>query len=102
MKTMVYAVYDSKTEMYSTPHFIVNKGTALRSWVDAANAPDSHIAKHPGDYTMFEIGTWDDVRGEIVMHHAKISLGTALEFKKAHSGLQAMMQDESTLNGANA
>lgn len=82
MKIHIYSVYDSKTEVYGQPNFMLNKGTALRAWQDAANDPQSTISKHPADFTMFEIGYWDDDTGTIVMHPAKISLGTALEFIK--------------------
>lgn len=87
MKIMVFSVYDSKTEVYGQPNFMVNRGAALRAWIDACNDPNTQIFKHPGDFTMFEIGEWDDEKGEIKMHPAKISLGVATEFKKQEIGL---------------
>jgi len=80
MKIAMYSVYDSKTNVFAQPNFLINRGAALRAWADACNDPQSNISKHPGDYTIFEIGTWDDETGTIEMHPAKISLGTAVEF----------------------
>lgn len=82
MTMMIYAIYDSKTEIYSQPHFLINKGTASRAWADAANDPQSPFSKHPADYTMFEIGHYNDITGNITMHQAKIPIGSALEFRQ--------------------
>ena len=82
MKIMIYSVYDIKTKVFGQPNFMLNKGAALRAWQDAANDQQSNIGKHPADYTMFEIGEWDDETGQVKMHPTKINLGTALEFKR--------------------
>lgn len=82
MKIMIYSVYDSKTGVFGQPNFLINRGAALRAWQEAANDPQSNICKYPSDFTMFEIGYWEDETGTITMLDAKISLGTALEFKR--------------------
>lgn len=100
MKIHIYTVYDSKTGVYGQPNFMINRGAALRAWQEAANDPQSNIGKHPADFSMFEIGVWDDESGIITMHEAKINLGTALEFRKpevpAHPlmNLQSLNQTE--------
>ena len=38
----------------------------------------------PGDYTLFELGEYDDCTGQMTMHEAKISLGTATEFIRSN------------------
>jgi len=81
MKISIFSVYDSKTEIFSTPSFLLNKGTALRAILEAANDPSSSLSKYPADFTVFELGVFDDVEGTITMHPAKISLGTILEHK---------------------
>lgn len=82
MKIMMYSVYDSKTGVFGQPNFLINRGAALRAWQEAANDNQSNIGKYPADFTMFEIGYWDDETGNVSMHHTKVSLGTALEFKR--------------------
>lgn len=100
MKAMIYAVYDAKAEVYSQPHFLLNRGTAFRAWEEAANDNSTQIGKYPADFTMFEIGEWDDQTGTITMLKAKISLGTALELKKQTQspGLKMTEAMQDTLN----
>lgn len=78
----VYTVYDSKAECYMQPFFMMNKGTALRAWQNTVNDQSTEFNRHPEDYTLFEIGEFDQEKGIVIPHEAKISLGTALEFKK--------------------
>lgn len=80
MKIKIYSVYDAKTKVYGQPNFLLNMGAATRAWTEAANDRTMSIGRHPADYTMFEIGEWDDESGVIKMHEAKISLGCAIEF----------------------
>lgn len=73
-------VYDSKTESYSAPQSFITRGEALRGWGALANDKGTQIGKYPADYTLFEVGTFDDQKGTVNPNHALVSLGTALEF----------------------
>nr|QJB19163.1 MAG: nonstructural protein [Microvirus sp.] len=64
-----------------TPFFMRSKGEALRSWQQVANDESTSMCKFPGDFSLFEIGEFDDENAEIKMHDSKMNLGTALEFK---------------------
>ena len=79
MTQKVFTVYDSKAEAYLRPFFTPTKGLALRSFADAANDPREPVGKYPGDYTLFELGEYDDATGIITMHESKINMGTANE-----------------------
>jgi hypothetical protein len=83
MELKVFSVYDSKAGFYGNPIYLHTKGEALRTWEDAANDPQSQIGKYPADFTLFEIGEFDNVTGEVAMYESKTSLGTAIEFKKS-------------------
>lgn len=78
----MYMIYDSKTECFAQPAFFPNKGTALRAVMEAAHDSQTNLAKYPGDFTVFEVGEFDDNRGVIDMYPAKINLGTVLEFQR--------------------
>lgn len=67
----VFSIWDSKAEVYSQPHFIRTKGEAIRSLTEAVNQQDHSFSKHAEDYSLFEIGTWDDTTGELIPHEAK-------------------------------
>ena len=70
----VFTVYDSKAEAYYQPHYNSATGAAIRNFTDAVNNSETTFSKHPEDYTLFEIGTFDDGKGTVTMHHAHVSL----------------------------
>jgi len=76
----IFTVYDSKTELFMQPFFMPTTGQALRSFEDTCNDESTLFAKHPADFTLFEIGTYDDTNCAIVKHDAMVNLGTALEY----------------------
>ncbi len=78
----IFAVYDSKAEVYSTPMFMRNKGEALRSWADICNDDKAVYNKHPQDYSLFHIGTFSETTGEIIPLATPSSLGLAQEFTR--------------------
>lgn len=80
MKLKIFAVYDSKAEAYARPFFDQATGAAVRSFAEIANDKNHPIGKHPGDYTLFEIGEYNDQNGEIKNNDANVALGAAIEF----------------------
>lgn len=59
----VFAVYDLKAEFFMQPYFSESVGGAVRAFGDAANDKNSPLSKHPSDYQLFEIGSFDNVKG---------------------------------------
>ena len=78
----IYVVFDSKAEAYNTPFFMGAKGEAIRGFETEANNLQSMIGQHPSDFTLFELGTYDEKTAKFQMHKTPISLGVAIEFKK--------------------
>ena len=81
MVTKLFMIYDSKAEVYLKPFDFRTIGEAIRWFLDVGKQ-DAPWGKHPADYTLFEVGTFDCESGMIEMHDAKINLGTALENNK--------------------
>lgn len=81
----VFSVYDSKVEAYLPPLFMKSRGEFLRSFSEAVNDSNSNLSKYSGDYTAFELGTWDDSRSLFDLYVTPISLGVGIEFKKSES-----------------
>jgi hypothetical protein len=79
---MVYVVYDSKAEAYLNPLFFQSKGVAIRSFTEAANDKESQMGKYPGDYTLFELGSYDPLTAKFDLHASPVSVGVAIEFVK--------------------
>lgn len=56
----MYVIYDSKAEVYNRPFFLINDDIALRSALDLIQDTQTDLHRHPADFTMFKIGTYDD------------------------------------------
>lgn len=69
MQLHVVCLYDSKALAYNLPQFVQSIGGAVRSFADEINraAPDNVLFNHPGDFVLFEMGTYDDSDGKITM-----------------------------------
>ena len=80
MLLKIFTVYDAKAEAYMQPFFMQSTGQALRSFEDTVNNPESIFNKHAEDFTIFEIGTFEDSNAFFQMHESKIPLGTAIEY----------------------
>lgn len=79
----IYAVYDSKAQSYTTPFFDHAEGRALRTFADCCNDDGHQFGKHPEDYTLFNLGQYDDSTGTITQDKiSSIATGiTLLEAK---------------------
>jgi len=81
MQKFLYSVFDSKSRIFSTPFTSVNQFTALRDFSRASTDPTSDINKFPEDYTLYELGSFDDNSGVIAPHAQALNLGLAVQFK---------------------
>lgn len=64
MERNIVAVYDRKMDAFGQPIFVPALGVAIRSFQDEANNTTSEIHKHPEDYTLYHLGTYDDSTGQ--------------------------------------
>jgi hypothetical protein len=70
----IYTIYDSKVSAYTIKPFCgQSKGSVVRELFDVVNGPDKSapLAKHPHDYSLFEIGTFDDSTGVLAPYVAR-------------------------------
>ena len=82
MLMSVFAIYDSGISTWTPPLFVRNKGEIMRWFMDSVNDPQSRLAKYPADYTLFELGTWDDDKCSFNLLKTPDRIGTALEYVK--------------------
>lgn len=75
----IFTVFDSKTGSYCSPFFLRSRGEAIRSFVDTAQGKDSLISSHPADFTLFELGDFDEGCAKFVAYETPVSLGIASE-----------------------
>ena len=84
MKHHIFTIFDSKAEAYLPPFFLHQKAMAVRAFTDSVNNPESAISLHPGDYTLFHIGEFDDSNAQITLA-TSTSMGNGVEFIKPAS-----------------
>lgn len=79
MEMKVYAIYDVKAGAYYPPFFKATDGLSIRDFTDMANDPNTMIGRHPEDYVLYQVGLWDDNKGELspIKH---VLLGKAVEY----------------------
>lgn len=65
MKLVMMAVFDSKVGAYATPFFARSKGEALRSFEDACRDEKLPFKSHPGDFSLYMVGEFDDNDGVV-------------------------------------
>lgn len=77
MKVKVFSVFDSKVGAFQQPFFARTAGEALRMFENAVRDSNSGFHAHPGDYSLFEIGSFDDLSAKFDMPTAPVDLGLA-------------------------
>lgn len=58
-----YAIYDRKSLVYNPPFFTHTDGSATRMLSDLVNDLQTNVGRHPSDYVLFRVGTYDDAKG---------------------------------------
>ena len=67
MKLEIFAIRDNATGMYGTPMFLTTKGQAIRGFSDEVNRQDKDnmLNKHPEDFEMHHLGSFETDTGVI-------------------------------------
>lgn len=63
MRINAYSLYDRKTLVYHNPFFALTDSAASRIVADIVADPNTSVGRHPNDYVLFRIGTYDDGLG---------------------------------------
>lgn len=66
MKLLAFAVHDSAMGAYHPPFFVNASGLAVRGFGDQVLKQDSEFNRHPSDFSLWEIGSYDDETGQMV------------------------------------
>lgn len=79
----LFAVFDSKAAFFGQPFSDQQEGSAIRNFADAVNDGSNQNNmwhKHPEDFSLFQIGEFDNATGELLPITPK-SLVTASALK---------------------
>lgn len=58
-----YSLLDTKTGHFSQPFFFNHRGHAIRAGIELGNDQSTMVGRYPADYTLCEIGVFDDQVG---------------------------------------
>ena len=75
----IFSSYDEKAEAFLPPFYLPKTEAAKRHFADAINNPETQLYLHPGDYSLYCLGIFDDESGEI--QYDKKILGNGIDFK---------------------
>lgn len=76
----IFSVYDRAANAYLQPFFMPARGLAIRAFTDLVNDEKNQFSKHPADYQLFELGSYDDNLGKLDCKDAPELIGSALDY----------------------
>lgn len=94
MKQHVFTVFDQKASAHVNPFFLPNQALAIRSFSECANDENHQFGRHPGDFYLKEIGTFDVVSGKLEPYEVPLSLGSAAEHKVFQNKISQEQNEE--------
>jgi len=80
MIVKVYAIFDKKVGTFMMPFNASHAQIALRSFEQALNSKDTVFNTYPEDFSLWQLGDFNDETGEYSKSHAHI--GEGCEFVK--------------------
>lgn len=92
MKIEVFCIFDSAAQAYLPPFNLPTTEMAVRTFGDTVNDPTHPFSKHPQDYALFEIGTFDDSKGIITPRSTKVPLGTGTDYLRPQINIPAEVE----------
>ncbi len=78
MKLNAYTILDTASGAYTRPLFFQSDGQASRWFKDEAQNAETPIGKHPEDYSLHRIGSFNDNTAELLPERTEC-IHTALE-----------------------
>lgn len=75
----VFTIHDSASSAFMRPFFSQAPGAAIREFSDLVNGEKHPVSSHPEDYTLYEIGKFDESTGKLTACEP-ISLGNGVTF----------------------
>lgn len=87
----IFSIYDEKAEAFLQPFFMETVGQAERALIDCMSDENHNFARHSADYTLFQIGEFDQSTAVITPN--KIGLSNLVELKPKLNNLHSITSD---------
>jgi hypothetical protein len=75
-----FSLLDIKAGFYSPPFFMSHAAQATRAVAELASDNRNQVGRHPADFQLVELGTFDDATGVTENHVPPRPLGLAVAF----------------------
>lgn len=77
----LFLLKDEKSTSYGFPLSRETRGMFLRDIQEELKRGQALFAKHPQDFSIFEIGEYDALTGEVKLYESKNCLGLVSDFR---------------------
>ncbi len=84
MDQFIFSIFDQAAEAFLPPFFVPTVAIAERQFKQAANDGSHSFSIHAADYTLFEMGTFNQSTGKFILQPSPISHGLALTYIEAN------------------
>jgi hypothetical protein len=76
MIQFVISVKDRAADVFNRPFFVPHRNVAIRDFTDEVNreAGDNQLNRHPDDFDLYLLGTFDDNLGSFTMEEQPLVL----------------------------
>lgn len=78
-----FSIRDDAVEAFDRPFFARSVGEAERVFGDLARDANHPVGKHPHDYHLYLIGSFDEVDGTIAPELPPVRVASGIEYTKA-------------------
>lgn len=62
---LAFSIYDEKAKVFHQPFYFSQRGEAVRVISDTVSDPKTSLNRHPEDYKLYQIGSFDDNSGRL-------------------------------------
>lgn len=76
----MFSIHDSKAESYMPPIYFKTPAEAIRAFSASCQETESNLYKFSSDYTLVELGEFDETSASIATHNVPRILANASEF----------------------
>lgn len=100
MKLEIFSMYDQRAGAFITPFFLPNLAMALRGIKSAAESETHMFHKHPNDFALYKLGSFDDssAKLETLMQPEHIGLVSQI-VEEYDSAVQIIPKDYDAQDG---
>lgn len=96
MIVKVFSIFDAKSKLFGQPFFMGQVGQAIRSFTDLVNDETTILHKHHSDFSLYQIGTFDDNTAKFTNEEVIFLLGIASEFINDRNKIQIEEKETKT------